>query len=134
MNLPQALRTEKSFRTLYNETKAILFERARERLFPVFLLNLILYVTKMHQRSCQVILGLNSELCSDLDENTRIEHVTLDVHCNTTVNEINEFPSLKKGINLPKSDGEWLTANEYFKLFLNLNYKSHEISSSITAY
>ena len=90
---------------------------------------------KRHQRSCRVILGSNSELCSDLNENTCNEDITLDVHCNTAENEINEFPRLKEGINLPKSEGEWLTANEHFKSFLNLNHPitSHEISSSITA-
>ena len=31
-NLPQTLKAEKNFRTFYNETKALLFERARERL------------------------------------------------------------------------------------------------------
>ena len=77
----------------------------------------------MHQSSCRVILELNSELCSDPNENTCNEDITLDVHCNTTENEINELPSLKEGINLinlPKSEGEWLTANEHFKLFLDL--------------
>ena len=88
---------------------------------------------KMHQRSCRVIHGLNSELRSDLDENN--EDTNLDVHCNTSENEIDEFPSLKKGINLPKSEGEWLTANEHFKLSLNLNHPitSHDIFLSITA-
>ena len=31
------------------------------------------------------------------------------------------FPDIKKGINLPKSEEQWLTANEYFKSILSLN-------------
>ena len=31
------------------------------------------------------------------------------------------FRDIKKGINLPKSEEQWLTANEYFKSVLSLN-------------
>ena len=31
------------------------------------------------------------------------------------------FPDIKKGINLPKSEEQWLTANEYLKSVLSLN-------------
>ena len=31
------------------------------------------------------------------------------------------FPDIKTGINLPKSDDQWITANEYFKSVLFLN-------------
>ena len=31
------------------------------------------------------------------------------------------FRDIKKGINLPKSEEQWLTANQYFKSVLSLN-------------
>ncbi len=42
---------------------------------------------------------------------------------------------LKKGINLPKRDSEWSTANEYFKstLLLNGPIKSQELNTSTQA-
>ena len=92
---------------------------------------------KMHQRSCRVILGLNNELRADLDEeNNNIcpDDISNNVQCNSNAGETHEeFPFLKKGINLPQSDKEWSTANEYFKFALNLNppISSQDISSSI---
>ena len=43
------------------------------------------------------------------------------------------FPDIKTGINLPKSDDQWITANEYFKsiLFLNPPITAQNLSSSI---
>ena len=41
----------------------------------------------------------------DLDDITNIE-------ANDT-NQDDEYPELKKGINLPKTNSEWLTANEH---------------------
>ena len=83
---------------------------------------------KMHQRSCRVIHGLNDELLADLEELSTEDsgngsfHSTaedIDNMANNTENQ--SFPALKKGINLPKSDAEWLTANNYFKFMLQLS-------------
>ena len=43
------------------------------------------------------------------------------------------FPDIKTGIKLPKSDDQWITANEYFKsvLFLNHPITAQNLSSSI---
>ena len=92
---------------------------------------------KMHQRSCGVILGLNNELRADLDEeNNNIcpDDISNNAQCNSNAGETHEeFPFLKKGINLPQSDKEWSTANEYFKFALNLNppISSQDINSYI---
>ena len=83
---------------------------------------------KMHQRSCRVVLGLNDQLRADLNDAVLTDQESGDVgdplmgpgvpspqpedHC---------FPDIKKGINLPKSEEQWLTANEYFKSVLSLN-------------
>ncbi|CAB3998171.1 Hypothetical predicted protein, partial [Paramuricea clavata] len=103
---------------------------------------------KMHQRSCQVIHGLNDELCADLEEQittdnsvniSEIEHNGNDIN---TVNYDN-FPELKKGINLPKNDSEWSTANDYFKCALqpsdpitlqDLNSKIKLLNDAIYSY
>ena len=82
----------------------------------------------MHQRSCRVVLGLNDQLRADLNDAVLTDRESGDVgdplmasgvpfpqpedHC---------FPKIKKGINLPKSEEQWLTANEYFKSVLSLN-------------
>ena len=81
---------------------------------------------KMHQRSCQVIHGLNDELCKDLEE-----QITADSSENYSENDhsvnVSDFgndecyPELKKGINLPKSESEWSQANEYFKSALQID-------------
>ena len=41
--------------------------------------------------------------------------------------------SIKTGINLPKSDDQWITANEYFKsvLFLHPQITAQNLSSSM---
>ena len=91
---------------------------------------------KMHQRSCQVIFGLNSELlenvfneveCNNVDSGD-IEH-TETQNCN----EHDKYPELRKSINLPKSNSEWLTANEYFKFLIlsNAPIKSQDLNASI---
>ena len=82
----------------------------------------------MHQRSCRVVLGLNDQLRADLNDAVLTDQESGDVgdplmasgvpspqpedHC---------FPDIKRGINLPKSEEQWLTANEYFKSVLSLN-------------
>ena len=44
--------------------------------------------------------------------------ISNNAQCNSNAGENHEeFPLLKKGINLPQSDKEWSTANEYFKFF-----------------
>ena len=51
-----------------------------------------------------------------------------------------EIPVLKKGIRLPKSDSEWVTANEYFKFSLqpitsqNLNTSNQQLNETVYEY
>ena len=62
---------------------------------------------KIHQRSCRVISGLNTELRADLDEennNICTEDISNNAQCNSNAEETHkEFPFLKKGINLPQN-------------------------------
>ena len=71
---------------------------------------------KMHQRNCRVIHGLNDELLADLEEQSTKDSANTSVYSTAedTDNMANNiknqsFPVLKKGINLPKSDADWLT-------------------------
>ena len=81
----------------------------------------------MHQRSGKVISGLNDELLEDLknqEKSNNDDTVNLNnglVDSNTTNERVEEYPQLKPGINLSKSDSELLQANEYFKFTLPLS-------------
>ena len=94
----------------------------------------------MHQCSCKVISGLNDELLEDLknqEESNNDDTVNLNngfVDSNTTNEHVEKYPQLKPSINLPKSDSEWLTANEYFKFTLPLNapVRNADLNSSIS--
>ena len=46
---------------------------------------------------------------------------------------IEEYQHLKPGINLPKSDSQWLTANEHFKFSLPFNVptRTADLNSTI---
>lgn len=88
---------------------------------------------KMHQRSCRVVHGLGDELRQDLQEELLQDtdsHTTAEVH---TEDALNDTPGLKEGINLPKSDSEWSTANDYFKMVLQLNapIRPQDLNSNI---
>ena len=65
--------------------------------------------------------------CNNFDSED-IEH-TETQNCN----ERDEYPELRKGINLPKSNSEWLNANEYFKFSIlsNAPMKSQDLNASI---
>ena len=81
---------------------------------------------KIHQRSCQIVHGLNDELRADLEEQIRTnntEHVLENDNSESNIDTVSStsFPELKKGINLPKNDSEWLKANDYFKCALQLD-------------
>ena len=56
------------------------------------------------------------------------------VDSNTTNDHDEEYPKLKPGINLPKSNSEWLTANEYFKFTIpsNAPIRNGDLNSSIS--
>ena len=97
---------------------------------------------KMHQRSCRVIHGLNDELLTDLEQQST-ENSTTNTSTHSTCEETDvmensasdqNFPVLKKGVKLPKSDAEWSTADSYFKFELRLNapIRIEDLSSSIT--
>ena len=66
---------------------------------------------KMHQRSCQVIHGLNDELSADLEEQITADNtnnISDNNNCDNDNNNVNceSFPELKKCIKLPKNDSE----------------------------
>ena len=67
---------------------------------------------KMHQRSCQVIHGLNDELSADLEEQITTDNTADTPENDNSINDIDmtndeSFPELKHGINLP-NDGKRL--------------------------
>ena len=83
---------------------------------------------KMKQRSCRVVLGLNDQLRADLNDAVLTDQESGDVSDPLTASgvpspqpEVHCFPDVKKGINLPISEEQWLTADEYFKSILSLN-------------
>ena len=86
---------------------------------------------KMHQRSCQVIHGLNNELCADLEDqiadNNNADFTVEDQSSVTQSNliSVENIPEFKKGLNLPKKDSEWATANDYFKFAIPLKEQCH---------
>ena len=92
---------------------------------------------KMHQRSCRVVLGLNDDLRADIDEQQL--NTTFTATSETTESVINNLvqdnssPDLNRGINLPKSDEEWSTANAFFKsaLYSDPPIRSQDINSNI---
>ena len=80
----------------------------------------------MHQRSCQVIHGLNNELCADLEDQIADNNnadFTVEDQSVTQSNliSVENIPEFKKGLNLPKKDSEWATANDFFKFAIPLN-------------
>ena len=94
---------------------------------------------KMHQRSCRVIMGLNKELLENVFEqeesnnNCAGDLDDIDTTSVYNTNQEAEYPELKKGINLPKTNSEWLTANEHFKFSLMSNppITSDDLNTSI---
>ena len=83
---------------------------------------------KMHQRSCRVVLGLNDQLRADLNDAVLTDQESRDVSDPLMASGVPSpqpedhcFPDVKKGINLPISEEQWLTADEYFKSILSLN-------------
>ena len=73
---------------------------------------------KAHQRSCRTIKTLCNEVLDDLNSNNRTdqqEEITIDE------NIVNEHANLKTGINLPKNDKDWETANSFFHLELSID-------------
>jgi hypothetical protein len=93
---------------------------------------------KMHQRSCQVIHGLNDELSADLEEQITTDNTADTPENDNSINDIDmtndeSFPELKQGINLPKNDSGWQTANDYFKCALQLNdpIRMRDVNSKI---
>ncbi|CAB3986993.1 Hypothetical predicted protein [Paramuricea clavata] len=94
---------------------------------------------KMHQRSCQVTMGLNKELLENVFEqeesnnNCAGDLDDIDTTSVYNTNQEEEYPELKNGINLPKTSSEWLTANEHFKFSLMSNppVTSDDLNTSI---
>ena len=72
-------------------------------------------------------MGLNDQ-CRDLNDAILTDQESGDVGDPLMASGV-PFPQLedhcfrdiKKGINLPKSEEQWLTANQYFKSVLSLN-------------
>lgn len=73
-------------------------------------------------------MDLNYKLRADLDNATLTDQESGDVGVPSMASSVpspqpqdHYFPNIKKGVNLPKSEEQWLTANEYFKSKLSLN-------------
>ena len=72
-------------------------------------------------------MGLNKELLENVFEqeesnnNCAGDLDDIDTTSVYNTNQEEEYPELKKGINLPKTNSEWLTANEHFKFSLMSN-------------
>ena len=85
-------------------------------------------------------MGLITSCVQTLKKNIEDNHTEIltDDNANTNLNivENKTFPVLKKGINLPKKDSEWETANGYFKsvLFLNGPIKSRDLKIQVYKY
>ena len=94
---------------------------------------------KMHRRSCRVIMGLNKELLENVFEqeesnnNCAGDLDEIDATSVYNTNQEEEYPELKKGLNLPKTNSEWLTATEHFKFSLIYNppITSDDLNTSI---
>ena len=73
---------------------------------------------KAHQRSCRTIKTLCNEVLDDLNSNNRTdqqEEITIDE------NIVSGHANLKTGINLPKNDKDWETANSFLHLELSID-------------
>ena len=93
---------------------------------------------KMHQRSCRVIQGLNTELYTHIEEQSNFDTENIPEMDQFIQNEAStsnnqNIPDLNKGIKLPKSTLQWSTANDYFKLALQSNQPitSQDLDSNI---
>jgi hypothetical protein len=93
---------------------------------------------KMHQRSCRVIQGLNTELCNDIEEQSNFDTENIPEMDQFIQNEAStsnnqNISDLNKGIKLPKSTLQWSTANDYFKFALQSNQPitSQDLDSNI---
>jgi hypothetical protein len=93
---------------------------------------------KMHQRSCRVIQGLNTELCTDIEEQNNfdtenIPEMDQSIQNEASTSDNQNIPDLNKGIKLPKSTLQWSTANDYFKSALQSNQPitSQDLDSNI---
>jgi len=99
----------------------------------------------MHQRNCRIVNDLNEELIADLQDQfiDDSSDTILNDFENSTTPSVEAFPTLKKGINLPKHDSEWSTANDYFKIALqsftpitsqNINTNIRQLNETIYNY
>ena len=94
---------------------------------------------KMHQRSCRVMQGLDDELCEKLQDEIHNSNGNnsglgedMDGYDEEMTHISSEIFILKRGIKLPKSAQEWLTAKEYFKAeFSNQPIIASDIDSNI---
>ena len=71
---------------------------------------------KAHQRSCRIMKTLCTEVLDDLNSNN---HTDQQEEIRINENIVNEHANLKTGINLPKNDKDWETANSFFHLRLS---------------
>ena len=73
---------------------------------------------KAHQRSCRTMKTLCTEVLDDLNSNN---HTDQQEEIRINENIVNEHANLKTGINLPKNDKDWETANSVFHLGLSID-------------
>ena len=69
-------------------------------------------------QSSSEIMSLCNEVLDDLNSNN---HTNQEDEITIDENIVNEHANLKTGINLPKNDKDWETANSFFHLELSID-------------
>ena len=65
---------------------------------------------KMHQRNCRAIKDVHGETFEVMQE-TMSEHSDHNIDFELDAQYKSEVPNIKRGVQLPKSDEQWSTAN-----------------------
>ena len=73
---------------------------------------------KVNRKTCSYKVGLYS-IADNNNADFTVEDQSSDIQSNLFSEE--NIPEFKKGLNLPKKDSEWATANDYFKFRIPLN-------------
>ena len=86
---------------------------------------------KSHQRSCCTIRGLNGNLSNELQAIDCIESKTLVENVLSVTTQPYDN-SVKKGVNLPTTQGEWEIANSFFHSELPISEVNKDNLNNLT--
>ena len=86
---------------------------------------------KSHPRSCRTIRGLNGNLCNELQAIDCIESETLVENALRLTTQPYDN-SVKKGVNLPTTQGEWQIANSFFHSELPISEVNRDNLNNVT--